>query len=160
MGQPHQKARTMQDHLKCQTEYYLSVSHKIGASPPNLPKKQKTKSIPQNHQKSYFWSIPTQLAKKTKLKLVPQNHQKSYFWRIPTQLAKKTKKKQSRFHRIIRKAISGASPPNLPKKKKQSRFHRIIRKTISGASPPNLTKKQKKTKSIPKNHQKNYFCGT
>jgi hypothetical protein len=97
----------------------LSVSHKIGASPPNLPKKQKPKLVPQNHQKNYFWRIPTQLVKKTKnkvnstesseklflahphptcqknkkQKLIPQNHQKDYFWGIATEPAKKTKNK-------------------------------------------------------------------
>jgi hypothetical protein len=53
----------------------------------------------------------------------------------------------------------GHPHPTCQKNKNPSWFHRIIRKTFSGASPPNLPKKQK-TKLVPQNHQKNYFCGT
>jgi len=108
----------------------LSVSHKIGASPPNLPKKQKPKSVPQNHEKTIYGAYPPNLPKKQKPKSVPQNHQKNYFWRIATQLAKKTKNKVDST-KSSERLFLGHPHPTCHKNKKQSWLHRIIRKTIS-----------------------------
>jgi hypothetical protein len=80
----------------------LSVSHKIWASLTNLPKEQKTKSVPQNHQKSYFWGIPTQLSQKTKNKVGSTESSEKLFLGHPHPTCQKNKK-QSRFHRIIKK---------------------------------------------------------
>jgi hypothetical protein len=77
---------------------------------------------------------------------------------ILNQLAKRTKNKVGSTE-SSKKLFLGHPHPTFPKNKKQSWFHKIIRKAISGASPPNLPKEQK-TKSIPQNYQKNYFCGT
>jgi hypothetical protein len=50
-------------------------------------------------------------------------------------------------------------PNNHKKNKKQSQFHRIIRKAISGASPPHLPKNQK-TKSVPQREKLFLWYGT
>jgi hypothetical protein len=79
-AQPHQTARTAQDHLNVKLNIFLSVSHKIGASPPNLPKEQKTKVDSTKSSGRLFLGHPHPTFQKNK--------------------------KQSRFHRIIRKTIS------------------------------------------------------
>jgi hypothetical protein len=78
-------------HPTCQKNKNPSQFHRIirktifGASPPNLPKKQKTKLIPQNHQKDYFWGILTQLATKTKNKVgSTESSEKLFLWYITT----------------------------------------------------------------------------
>jgi len=65
-----------------------------GASPPNLSKKTKNKVNSTESSEKLFLAHPHPTCQKNKKqKLIPQNHQKDYFWGIPTQPAKKTKNK-------------------------------------------------------------------
>jgi hypothetical protein len=91
---------------KKQSRFHRIIRKTIsGASPPNLPKKQKTKSVPHNHQKSYFWGIPSPLAKKPKNKVGSTEPSENLFLGHSHPTSQKNKK-QSQFHRIIRKTIS------------------------------------------------------
>jgi len=123
--------------FNCQTEYFLSVSHKIGGIHTQLAKKTKTKVSSTESSEKLFLAYPHPTCQKNKNPSGSTELPEKYIWCIPTQLAKKTKTKVGSTE-LSEKLFIVHTHPTCQKNKNPSRFHRIIRKTIFGTSSPNL----------------------